>query len=153
MLDRPSAVGVAKSFERFIVLSPLEDLAQPTPGYKLRAVRPRTGDADVDQLLASLWARDRRGAWGGGYLPTASHLLVVVREPSPYDFELMGLLEADGSIVGLLTSCVSLPPRALLVARHPAVSRPSTSTAARGSTRSTACWMRWQRPPTLHCSA
>ena len=66
MLDRPSAVGVAKSFERFIVLSPLEDLAQPTPGYKLRAVRPRTGDADVDQLLASLWARDRRGAWGGG---------------------------------------------------------------------------------------
>jgi WD40 repeat protein len=166
ILDRPSATSVAKAYERFVVLPPLENLPQPEPGYELRFGRPRTGDAGVDSLLAMLWARDGDGLLAAvafdqrtlpirqcpgelqprdvdfverrlddlaeqayslhavaevpaGYLPAAEHLLIVVREPSPYDFELRGLLEADGRIVGLLTTCVRLPPRAFLVAPPP----------------------------------
>ncbi len=54
-----------------------------------------------------------------GYQPPASHLVIIVVETAPYDWEMIGLLEAEGKVVSLLTGCAPYPPSAFLVAPPP----------------------------------
>ena len=179
---RSAVASVTGSYDRFLVLPPLEDLPKPPPGHPLSV---RSGDAGVDALIAlveggdadgllaaveyarTLCGADAMPACGSeppgtevaalplrsprqapqvreaeyveglvrdflgyqttlhavaavpeGFEPAADHLLILVTESAPFDWESWGLFERDGQVVGVHAPA-GAPARPLSASRRP----------------------------------
>ena len=55
-----------------------------------------------------------------GYQPSANHMVIVVRELNPLNWDVVGILEQDGAVVGVIEACsypeIMYPPAVYLVA-------------------------------------
>jgi DNA-binding CsgD family transcriptional regulator len=179
--------SVERQYDRFLVLPPRDDLPVPPPGHELNT---RTGNSDVDQIVALLRRNDAAGlldkvsyeqascgsegapgcptrvatgtpvnalpvrechvlsrlrdarfveSWlkhlaenvaslhavailPAGYQPAGDHLLIVVTREEPYRWEVSGLIERQGRLIGVITSCgrdntaTLYPPAAFIIA-------------------------------------